>query len=394
MTALEEGVFFFTRQTGILSALSVACGAGSRTETAMDGESLSDRTVFDLASVTKLFTGLSAMKLKEEGALDFGKPVAFYEPRFTGLREVTVGQLMGFAVSLQTEGRVDACGSREEARDCLFGIHSAGPSGPRAYSDMPAMVLKYVLEAVGGMPLDGLVRRLILEKAGMTETWARVPEVRKKDCMCYDHEFRIENGREIFREGPEPGVPHDPKAALLQGNSGDLCGHAGLFSTRGDLIRFCRAVLAGRIVGEKSLREMALNRTGRKMPDGSWSQFLGYQCYVRHPQQYYSEIPVYMGARAIGIAGFTGNHLSLDPERNLFVIFLGNRVKDRLTVLIPEKGKTLMDYGLAEDGQGSVCRPDGKTVLSSVHYVHQKDAHLHAAVAKTLGLREVPFYLS
>ena len=80
---LLEGIRFFTRETKILSGLAVACGAGNRTETALDGE-VSARSVFDLASVTKLFTGLCAMKLKEEGLLDFSRPVAFYDPRFTG----------------------------------------------------------------------------------------------------------------------------------------------------------------------------------------------------------------------------------------------------------------------------------------------------------------------
>ena len=168
--------------------------------------------------------------------------------------------------------------------------------------------------------------------------------------------------------------------SISWGESGDLCGHAGLFSTMEDMIRFCRAVLAEKIVSGASLREMAVNRTGKQCPDGSYTQYLGVQCYVRHPQQYYSEIPVYMGRNAFGIGGFTGNHVSMDPERGLFTIFLGNRVKNRLTVLIPEEGKTLPDYGLQPD-----------EIPSSVQYVHQKDAHLHRAAAELLGLPEVPF---
>ena len=61
---LLKGIRFFTRETEILSGLSVACGAGTRTETAMDGD-VNGQSVFDLASVTKLFTGLCLMKLKE-----------------------------------------------------------------------------------------------------------------------------------------------------------------------------------------------------------------------------------------------------------------------------------------------------------------------------------------
>ncbi len=72
---LRKAVTFFTRETGIMADLSVACGAGDRTETALDGETAGEDTVFDLASVTKLFTGLTLMSLTAEGLMDFSRPV-------------------------------------------------------------------------------------------------------------------------------------------------------------------------------------------------------------------------------------------------------------------------------------------------------------------------------
>ena len=297
---LTEGIRFFTRETEILDGLSVACGAGARTETAMDGN-VREESVFDLASVTKLFTGLCALKLKEEGLLDFSRPVFSYDSRFRGLKGISVGQLMAFEATVRTPARIDACADRERAAETLFAAESLPERERRPYSDIPAMILKYVMEAAGGAPLAELVRQTVLEPAGMKETWAAVPRERIGDCLSYDREHRIEQGRRILRDGLKPGIPHDPKAALLQGDTGDLCGHAGLFSTRGDMIRFCRAVLERRVVGEESLREMAVNRTGRKMPEGGHSQYLGMQCFVRHPEQYYSEIPAYMGRGAFGI---------------------------------------------------------------------------------------------
>ena len=388
--ALLEAIRFFTRETKIMSGLSVACGSASRLETAEEGTAAGESTVFDLASVTKLFTGLCAMKLREEGLLDFSRPVCDYAPAFAGLRGITVDQLMAFRVVVRTPGRIDACRTREEARACLFAAAPDGVPEKRAYSDIPAMILRYVIEGAAGASLMDCVRSRILWPAGMSETWARVPEERLGDCELYDREHRIEGSRRILREGRR-GVPHDPKAAILQGDTGELCGHAGLFSTRGDLVRFCRAVLAGRVVSSESLRAMAVNRTGRRLPDGSFSQFLGLQCNVRHPVQYFSEIPAYMGDQAFGIGGFTGNHLSLDPERGIFAIFLGNRVLNRLTVLLPEEGKTLTDYGLAADGRGFFRWEDGETIPSSVHYVHQKDEHLHRVIAEIMGWPEVPF---
>ena len=388
---LQHALQYFTREKAILDGASVACGSGNRTEGAIDGAVRED-SVFDLASVTKLFTGLCAMKLKEEGLLGFSRPVFSYVPRFRALKEITVWDLMTFAVTVRTPVRLDECADRESAEEALFASTAAPHEDVRrVYSDIPAMILKYVLESAAGMPFMDCVRKLILEPAGMNETWAAVPAERKKDCVCYDLEHRIEKGQRILRTGWRPGVPHDPKAAVMQGDTGDLCSHAGLFSTRSDMVRFCRTVLERKIVGEASLREMAVNRTGRKRPNGAWTQFLGVQCYVRHPDQYYSEIPGYMGHRAFGIGGFTGNHVSMDPERELFVVFLGNRVLNRLTVLVPEEGKRLVDYGLNPDGTGFFRWNDGNTIPSSVQYVHQKDAHLHSAIAKVLGLEYLPF---
>jgi hypothetical protein len=66
-------------------------------------------------------------------------------------------------------------------------------------------------------------------------------------------------------------------------------------------------------------------------------------------------------------------------------------VKNRLTVLVPEEGKGLTDYGLKADGSGMFRWTDGEVIPSSVKWVHQKDAHLHRAVAETLGLKDIPF---
>lgn len=391
---LLSAVRHFTQETEIMDGMLLVCGAGGREEYALDG-AVAEQSVFDLASLTKLFTGLCVMKLKEEGLLDFSRPVFAYDPRFTGLKDVTVDDLAAFGAELRTAGRVDACAGREEALRCLFGTVSLGKPQGRAYSDIPSMVLKYVIEATAGMPFLCCVEEMVLRPAGMTETWAKVPEDRLKDCIRYDGEYRIEKGRRIHRTDPEPGIPHDRKAAVLQAGGEDLCGHAGLFSTAEDMARFCRAVLEERIVSGESLREMSVNRTGRRRPDGSYSQYLGVQCYVRHPDQYFSEIPVYMGLRAFGNAGFTGNHMAVDPEHGSFVFFLGNRVRNRLTVLIPEEGRTLTDYGLQPDGSGRFPwrEEDGsvREVPSSVKYVHQKDEHLHRAVARVLGLPEIPF---
>ncbi len=383
---------FFTRETEIMDGMYIAAGRGDRVIEAWDGRDAGPEILFDLASVTKLFTGLCLMRLEELGGLDIRARITAYDPRFIHLGSVTVEQLMGFQVPLRTPRRLDACGSREEALACLREVRvaempkaSPEPSRPgssflRLYSDIPAMVLKYVAEAASGMPFYACVRELILRPAGMAETAAGIRGDQEGRCPLYGPEYRMIRGQISCRGEIRRGVPHDPKAAVLQGDGEDLCGHAGLFSTGRDMIRFCRAVLEGRVVRRESLKRMAVNRTGRRLPGGGWSQYLGYQCYTRHPEQYYSEIPADMGEGAFGIGGFTGNHVSIDPAGDRFSLFLGNRVRGRLTVLIPEAGRSYGDYGLRADGSGRIRLADGTEAASSVNYVHHKDERVHGVI--------------
>ena len=389
--SLDEAVRFFVDEAHSLACLSVACGNEDRTYRAMGGvinargDAVRADSIFDLASITKLFTGMMVLRLWDSGQLDLNAPVTAYAPQFVRLADTSVDQILGFQRALQTDHRVDGCASREDGLRELFAIHAVPNTGRRAYSDMHAMVLKYILEGAAGENYLQLLHREILDPLGMEMTFGRVPEALRGKCVSCDREHRIEKDRWILREGILPGEPHDPKARLLSTET-DCCGHAGLFATIGDLERFCRGVIGGKVLSDRALRAMAKNRTGRQLEDGTYIQYLGCQCYVRHPQQVHSEVPAYMSDRSIAISGFTGHHLSIDPEKGLFMIALGNRVLNRLSVLVPEEGKTLTDYGLHADGTGKIRWTDGEEIWSSVDYVHLKDEHLHAPAARAMGL--------
>ncbi len=372
-----------------MPGLSLACGTRDKALTAHGGFAdeaaglpLTEDAIFDLASLTKLFTALAVMRLREEGCLDVACPVTRYAPRFTRLDGVTVEQVLGFEAGLTTAARVDAAASPEEARQLLFDIRP-GPVTGRAYSDMHAMVLKYVIEGAAQEDYAALLQRLICMPLSMADTGFHVPQDRRGRCVSCDGEHRIERGRYILRRGIAPGTPHDPKARAF---GSEPCGHAGLFSTRGDLVKLCQALLRGDVISRDSLTWMSRNRTGHRRADGSYQQYLGAQCYVKHPVQRHSEVPPYESDKAISLSGFTGHHISVDVETGVFALFLGSRCQNRLTVLVPQEGKSLTDYGLRADGTGSLVWTDGARIFSSVDYVYQKDAHFHQAVANEMGL--------
>ncbi len=389
MMTLKDSIRFFTEETHIMPCLSVACGTAEQALTAHGGLAdeaagrlLTEDSIFDLASLTKLFTGLLVMRLHEEGRLDLSRPVTEFAPRFVNLAGVSVDQVLGFEVGLTTPARVDAAASSEEAERLLFAIQP-GPVTGRAYSDMHAMVLKGVIEGAAQESYGELLRKCILSPLDMANTFHIVPKNRRGLCVSCDNEHRIERGRYILRSGVQPGTPHDPKARVLYP---EPCGHAGLFSTRDDLVKLCQGLLRSDVISREGLVAMSRNRTGHQRPDGSYQQYLGVQCYVKHPVQRHSEVPVYESDQAISLSGFTGHHLSVDVGTGVFALFLGSRVQNRLSVLVPEAGKSLTDYGLSADGTGRLLWPDGTWIYSSVNYVYQKDAHFHQAVANEMGL--------
>ena len=365
--SVEAGMAYFVREKHIMSCLSVAFGTGKNATLLY--ENADENTVFDLASLTKLFTLIAVMQLVERGKLRLTDPL---------IDGANIEQVLSYQVNIQSDGRVDAAPSREEALRRLFNSKALPQTGNRFYSDMHAMLLKYAVEKAARTGFFEYLQKNILLPCGMINTYATVPREMLPFTQSYAGEHRIENGRTILREGPAVGTPHDPKAALLSPHGEDLCGHAGLFSTLPDMVRLCQKILTGKLLSSESLNEMAVNRTG----DGPDKQYLGYIVYVKHPNQHFSEVPAYMSHSAFGLSGFTGNHISIDPKTGLFNVFLGNRCRNRLTTL---QGQSPAAIGLEESGAGEIVWPNGETIYSSVDYVHQKDARLHAPIWETIN---------
>ena len=392
---LTRAVRYFTQESRSLSCMSIACGTRDTLRTAMGGclspggESVAEDSLFDLASLSKLFTALAAMRLRAAGKLDFSAPVTRYAPQFRFLDGVSVAQVLGFETALRTPERIDAQDSPSAARDMLFSCRPY-PNGEKAYSDIHAMTARYILEGAADRALMEIVEQEILRPLGMEETFCRVPEALRRRCASHDREHRIDGTRYTVREGVARGTAHDPKARAMEPDGRGFCGHAGLFSTAGDMVKLCRGVLRGDVLDERGLEEMARNRTGRPLPGGGWTQYLGLLCYVKHPLQRRSEVPVYMSGRAIALSGFVGNHIAIDPSLGIFEFFLGSRVLNRVTAIAPPPGRSLADYGLAPDGTGCVDWPGEGKVISSVDFVYLKDAHYHPEAAEEMGWQALP----
>lgn len=348
---------------------------------------LGDNALFDLASLTKLFTCIALMQLVDQGKLRLDEKIGEIDSRFVSLRDVSVYDAACYLASLQTEQRIDSAPTREEGLCRVFATRIGELPHIRIYSDMNALILKYVIEARANRPLFDVICDGILRPAGMTDTYSEVPTSALARTVCYDLEHRIIGERYILRTSTPIGTAHDPKAALLSDGGRDLCGHAGLFSTCDDMIRFAQALLGGELLSPQWVHLLGLNRTGIAYTDGAYRQHLGFLCFSKHPDQKKSELPAWMGPSALGLSGFTGNHICIDPVSGVFDLFLGNRVHNRVSTLIPPDGRTQESYGLSGNYAGIFDWSDRSKVYSSVNYVYLKDRYLHNPIAADMVRR-------
>lgn len=256
--------------------------------------------VFDIASLTKLFTTVVLVSLAQEGALDLDAPVAVHLPAYRNRPQITVRHLLTHASGLPASRRVES--EPEEARwDLVLSTPVQGPPGTHLYSDVGMIAAGRVAEAVAGAPLDVLVRERITGPLGLAHT-------------TYGP---VEPGRavatEFKRGGCVRGEVHDETAHAL----GGVAGHAGLFSTAADLLRFGEALRTGggRILSPAATAEMLRDQG---VPGAAFRQGLG----VRIGD------PAIVGplSGAFGHSGFTGTSLVVDPAHRLTVVLLTNNV--------------------------------------------------------------------
>ena len=183
------------------------------------------------------------------------------------------------------------------------------PGTKFSYSDVGFIVLGKVVQVVSGQDENHFTREHFYAPLGMSETgYLPAEELRHRAAPT-----ERRNGHWM------QGEVHDPRAYAL----GGVAGHAGLFSTATDLAVFAHMLLgrgeyAGvRVLAPSSVRAMTDPGEGQ----GGWRS-LGWDVH----SSYSGNRGKSFSSRAFGHGGFTGTGFWVDPELDLFVIFLSNRV--------------------------------------------------------------------
>lgn len=317
-------------------------------------------TLFDLASVTKLFVVAAFMTLVEEGRVGLDQPVCTVLPDFSGPRPIRPyedplrpGAFVSVAAAASTHETADASqvtfrhllthtsglpawrplyreGSPEAARRLALATHFSYPIGARAiYCDVGLILLGMSIELLTGHRLDAAVAQRVTEPLGLLHTHylpiaqSAIPNPHSPiPLRCATGtivniaptEICAWRGRRIV------GEVHDENAAGLDG----IAGHAGLFSTADDVAAFGQSFLnALRGRGPAVLQpETVAEMVRLQAEDGMTRRGLGFALWCPDPEA--SGHP--FGPAAFGHTGFTGTSLWIDPSRDLVAACLTNRV--------------------------------------------------------------------
>jgi CubicO group peptidase (beta-lactamase class C family) len=273
-----------------------------------------DRTIYDLASLTKVVgTTTAVMILYDEGKIGLDSPVSLYVPGFSGGAKdrVTVRMLLEHRSGLPA-GRDLWRTSRTpaEARaDVISTSLGCEPGRCYEYSDLGADLLGFVVEAAANQSLDAFLQERVWTPLGMTDTgFLPADSLRSRIAPT---EVNSRRGYSL------QGEVHDENAYAL----GGVAGHAGLFSTAADLAVFAQMLLNGgeyngtRILADSTVALFTTRAAGTRAL--GWDTCGGSGSCGK-----------YLGEEAYGHTGFTGTSLWIDPERDMFVVLLTNRVHD------------------------------------------------------------------
>ncbi|MFF5070679.1 serine hydrolase domain-containing protein [Micromonospora olivasterospora] len=285
-------------------------------------------SIFDLASITKVYTAILALQQVDRGRIDLAGRVVDYLPEFsgTGKDAVTVSMLLTHTSGLPVGAKVTGLPDDAARRAAVLAtplVAGAVPGTVFRYSSVGLMVLAQLVEKVTGSRLDQVLKSELTGPLGLRDTGFNP----KTWLSATDQANRLVATDARSSRGLLRGVVHDDVANHL----GGIAGHAGIFSTAADVAVIGQLLLNGgsyngtRILSEEITRRMLTNaNTGLPAVDPERPNRTS-----AHGLGVVLDQPWFMGwlasPRTFGHTGFTGTSLVVNPARKMVLVLLTNR---------------------------------------------------------------------
>ncbi|GAB7026273.1 serine hydrolase domain-containing protein [Geotalea toluenoxydans] len=288
--------------------------AYGKVSNAPDARAMTAETIFDIASLTKVIaTTPAVLKLMEEGKLSLVDPVEKWYPEFYGRMK---DDLLMANLLTHTSGLDDfPLSSENPIQSAVNGAATQRMKGSVwsrfKYADINFILLAESVKRASGNGLDTYAATSFFKPMGMKDTTFNPSKEDGQRCAA-----TLDTDKTLLF-----GQAQDYVARQL----GGVAGHAGLFSTAGDLARFCRMMLNGgeyegkRILSQRVIEQMTapyFSRGGKVIRGLGWD--------INSP--YSSPRGNYFSSTSFGHTGYSGSSIWIDPYSDLFVILLTSRL--------------------------------------------------------------------
>ena len=282
-------------------------------------------TMYDIASLTKVVVTTTLVEKLAEGdfavPLDLDAKIERYLPEWASgpqpewRHRVTVRHLLTHTSGLPPFK--EYWRTSKSKQDTLTKIFAEPleyePGTKEVYSDLGIILMAEIIERLTGRTLDDLAKSFIFSPLGMKDSMYKPP----KKLWPTIAPTEIDNN---FRHRLIQGEVHDENAFAI----GSVSGHAGVFSTAPDLAAICQMLLNGGVYAhQRILRRTTVAQFTMPQQLSGGTRTLGWAVPTSGGLSGH-----YFSAHSFGHTGFTGTSIWIDPEpdRQLFVVFLTNRV--------------------------------------------------------------------
>ena len=286
----------------------------------------STRPLDDIASLTKVVATTTLVAKLVEGdfpvPLDLDAKVERYLPEWTAganrqdlewRDRVTVRHLLTHTSGLPPFKEYwRTSKSKQETLSRIFAEPlDYEPGTKEVYSDLGIILMAEIIERLTGRKLDDLARSYIFSTLGMNDTTFRPAKNLWPGIAPTEFDRNLRN-RLV------QGEVHDENAFTM----GGVSGHAGVFSTAPDLAAFCQMLLNGGVYAHRRiLKRATIAQFTTPQPLSNRTRTLGWAVPTEG-----SSSGHYFSNHSFGHTGFTGTSIWIDPDRQLFVVLLTNRV--------------------------------------------------------------------
>lgn len=289
-------------------------------------------TIYDMASLTKLYTTVAGLRCIDQGLISLNGTVVTYLPAFgtNGKENITILQLMTHTSGFPADPAVGLWMPQyptyeSRIQQILNETLQNPPGSAYLYSDINYMTMMLVIEQVTGKHLDDVIYEYT-SAMGMPDTFFNRGNVEGPKFPFYSRmaaqEFQIAVLGEQEPQRPQPvrGTVHDENAWGLNGVSG----HAGLFSTVLDTAKFCQMILNNgtyggkRILSQESV-DLIFTNFNARFGTGAYHG-IGFEL-----DQYYTAGPI-ANLLSASHTGYTGTTLVIDRASNTLFLHFANRV--------------------------------------------------------------------